>query len=297
MTAHTAADVVVVVVSYNSADDLRTCVPSVTAEGVGAVVVVDNDSTDDSLAVARALGAEAVPSGGNIGYGGAVNVGAATAAASALPLLFVLNPDCVVAEGAVGALVARLDAEPSLGVVGPRVEYPDGSIQQSCRTFPSVGTAAAHGFLGLVWKDNPVSRRYTMADFDHRSYRHVDWVSGAAMLLRRSAFDDVGGFDPGYFMYVEDVDLCWRLREAGWATGFDPAGTVRHAQGTSSGAAPYRLLRAHHASMLRFERRRRGGHGGPVMLLVTVGVGLRFCAAVVRAAVTRAFSRVFRSTR
>jgi N-acetylglucosaminyl-diphospho-decaprenol L-rhamnosyltransferase len=296
VTAHTAADVAVVVVSYNSADDLRTCIPSVTTQGVGAVVVVDNDSSDDSLAVARALGAAAVASGGNVGYGAAVNVGAATASASALPLLFVLNPDCVLVDGAVDALVARLDAEPTLGVVGPRVEYPDGSIQQSCRTFPSVGTAAAHGFLGLVWKDNPVSRRYTMADFDHRSFRRVDWVSGAAMLLRRDAFDDVGGFDPGYFMYVEDVDLCWRLREAGWATGFDPAGTVRHTQGTSSGSAPYRLLRAHHSSMLRFERRRRGG-GGPVMLLVTVGVGLRFCAAVVRAAVTRAFSRVFRSSR
>lgn len=293
MTSHTAADVAVVVVSYNSADDLRSCIPSVRAEGVGAIVVVDNGSTDDSLAVARELGAHAVASGGNVGYGAGVNFGAARPEASERPFLFVLNPDCVVQPGAVTSLVDRLDSDATIGVVGPRVEYPDGTVQQSCRTFPSVGTAAAHGFLGLVWKDNPMSRRYTMADFDHRSFRRVDWVSGAAMLFRRDAFDDVDGFDPGYFMYVEDVDICWRLQSAGWSTGFEPAGTVRHAQGTSSTSTPYSLLRAHHHSMLRFERRRRGEHCGPGMLLVTVGVGLRFCAAVARKAVTN----VFRSSR
>ena len=94
-----------------------------------------------------------------------------------------------------------------------------------------------------------------MNDWDHASARTVDWVSGACFLARRSAWEEVGGFDRAYFMYLEDVDLCWRLGSAGWAVAYEPAAQVVHVQGVSADRHPYRMLLAHHVSMWRFARR------------------------------------------
>ena len=105
--------------------------------------------------------------------------------------------------------------DPRLAVVGPRIDNPDGSLYPSARRFPKMADAAGHAFLGMVWRGNPFTRRYRMLDWDHAQAGPVDWVGGACMLVRRTAFEQVGGFDPAYFMYVEDVDLCWRLRPGG----------------------------------------------------------------------------------
>jgi N-acetylglucosaminyl-diphospho-decaprenol L-rhamnosyltransferase len=114
-----------------------------------------------------------------------------------------------------------------------------------------------------------------MLDRDPSAGGPVEWVSGACMLVRRSAFEQVGGFDPAYFMYVEDVDLCWRLRQEGWTVAYEPAGRVVHAVGASSQLAPYRMIVAHHRSLFRFANRTTTGARRAVLPAVAAALGVR----------------------
>jgi N-acetylglucosaminyl-diphospho-decaprenol L-rhamnosyltransferase len=172
-------------------------------------------------------------------------------------------------------LAAALDDDPRMAVVGPRIDNPDGSLYPSARCFPRMADAAGHAFLGIVWKRNRFTRRYRMLDWDHAQSGPVDWVSGTCMLVRRTAFEQVDGFDPGFFMYVEDVDLCWRLRRAGWTVGYEPGGRVTHTVGASSQLAPYRMILAHHRSLLRFANRTTTGRRRALLPAVAAGLALR----------------------
>ncbi|MGI9080047.1 MAG: glycosyltransferase family 2 protein [Acidimicrobiales bacterium] len=268
-----AGDVSAVVVNYNTRAYLLRCVASLRADGVQEIVVVDNDSDDGSQAAMAAVDdATFVPSGANLGFGSAANIGAA---ATSGRLLLIMNPDAVVVPGAVPALAAALDADDGLAVVGPRVENPDGTCYPSARRFPALGVAVGHAFLGLVRPDNRFTRRYKMLDVDRDRAADVDWVSGTCMLARRSAFEAVGGFDEAYFMYVEDVDLCWRLHRAGWRVGYEPRARVVHKVGASSDLAPYRMIAAHHRSLLRFAARTSTGPRRLLLPVVAVGLAVR----------------------
>ena len=270
--------VAAVVVNYNAARSLVGCVASLRANNVHEIVVVDNGSTDGSrVALAEAdPHARWVPSGANVGYGRAANLGAAQTQGADL---LICNPDLVLAGGALAALVGRLDAVASLGVVGPSVRNPDGSRYPSARTFPDIGDAVGHGLLCMVAPNNRFTRRYRLLDWDHADATEVDWVSGACFLARRQAWDDVEGFDPAFFMYMEDVDLCWRLRAAGWSAGYEPAAEVTHIQGVSANQHPYRMLAAHHASMWRFARRTTRGSRRAILPVIGIGLGARFVVA------------------
>jgi len=250
-----------VIVNFESGDLLAECVRSVIADtsaGPVEVVVVDNGSADGSVARARAAcpGLRVVPAPGNVGYARAANLGAAVTAA---PVVAVLNPDLVVRPGTAAALVDRLVGEPSLGAVGPRIRDRDGSDYPSARSLPSIPVAVGHGLLGLWWPTNPFTARYRQLDADPERARSVDWVSGAAIWLRRSVLDAVGGWDERYFMYVEDVDLCWRIRNAGFVVAYEPGGEVVHVQGAVTGRRPYRMILEHHRSAWRFAKRRLRG--------------------------------------
>ena len=241
-----------VVVNYNAGAALVDCVASVLAEEPRPdLVVVDNASTDGSIDALRRAhpGERVVRSGGNLGYARAANLGIA---ATDAPVVAVLNPDTVLAPGVGAAMVARFAAEADLGAAGPQLRNTDGSVYPSARQIPSVLDAVGHGLLFFVWRDNPFTGRYRESGADPARPREVDWVSGAAVWLRRTALDDVGGWDERYFMYVEDVDLCWRLRRAGWRVAYEPAGTVEHLLGVSTANRPYRMIAEHHRSLLRF---------------------------------------------
>lgn len=277
-----AGSVAAIVVNFNAAEELGRCLPSLAANGVSPVIVVDNASADGSEQVVRAAaGVRWLPTGANLGYGRAANRGAATPEAGAADFLLVCNPDLELGPGAVEALVASLLADPALGVVGPGLWNDDGSLYPSARTFPDIVDAVGHGLLGLVAPGNRFTRRYRLLDWDHRRAARVDWVSGACFLARRAAWDAVGGFDPAYFMYMEDVDLCWRLKQAGWAVGYEPAARVRHTQGASTNQRPYRMLVAHHRSMWRFAWRTTEGRRRMVLPLVAVGLAARLAVASV----------------
>jgi N-acetylglucosaminyl-diphospho-decaprenol L-rhamnosyltransferase len=274
-----------VVVAYDAGDHLLACVDSLSGQ-VDEVVVVDNASTDGSVqSLARQRpGTRLVALGANLGYGAAANWGVAETAS---PLVLVCNPDVVVSNGAVRRLADQMGADPGLGVVGPRILNPDGSTYPSARRFPSLLEAAGHGFLGLLSPSNPFSRRYRMLDWERLCYREVDWVSGACLMARRRAWDQVGGFDPRYFMYLEDVDLCWRLRQRGWRVAYQPEAEVVHHQGASARARPYRMVLAHHLSMARFAAATARGPRRLLLPAVEAGVALRATLALARVALSR----------
>ena len=272
-----------VVVAFESGSLLVDCVRSLLADdGAGApeVVVVDNGSSDGSVATLLATFPEVtvVDPGGNVGYSSAANRGIA---ATTAPVVVVSNADLVVEPGTAPALLARLAAEADLAAVGPALFNADGSQYPSARTHASNVDAVGHAVLGRLFPRNRFTRRYRQLDARWERARDVDWVSGAIISLRRSALESIGGWDERYFMYMEDFDLCWRLRRLGWRVAYEPAGRVTHMQGASTSKRPYRMIVEHHRSVYRFSARR--WRGAQRLLLVPAA-----CFLTVRAAVDMA---------
>ncbi|HTZ09833.1 MAG TPA: glycosyltransferase family 2 protein [Acidimicrobiales bacterium] len=266
--------VAAVVVNHDAGDLLLECVRSLRHDGVGEIVVVDNASTDGSLHALEAsgVGAEVVRTGANLGYGAGANRGIP---ATSGDLVVVSNPDVVVHPGAVAELGRALAADPTTAIAGPRVEEPDGTRYPSARRFPSLVDGAGHALLAGIAPGNRFSRRYRMGDLEAAPRTEVDWVSGAFFLARRQALEELGGFDEGYFMYAEDTDLCWRARRAGWGVLYVPGAVVTHRQGVSTARRPYRMLLAHHRSVLRFASRTTTGWRRLALPLVALLLGVR----------------------
>lgn len=270
-----------VVVNYEAGDLLATCVQSLLADtsaGEPEVVVVDNGSVDGSVDRLRAAipEVEVIVPDRNRGYASAANAGAA---ATTAPVVAVCNCDLRVEPGTAAAMLARLEREPDLGAVGPAVHNVDGTRYPSARSIPRLVDAVGHGVLGLFMPRNRFTRRYRELDADPTRPRDVGFVSGAAIWLRRTALDAIGGWDAGYFMYVEDVDLCWRLRGAGWRVAYEPGGTVVHVQGASTARHPYRMLFEHHRSLLRFAAKRWRGWRRVLLVPAAGYLALRFVLA------------------
>lgn len=280
-----------VIVNYNAGAHLVACVASLKTAGVRKIVVSDNESTDGSIASLTAADPEVslVRTGGNLGYGSAANSGAANRGAANLgegalapEFLLICNPDTVFHPESIAEMASALDSHPKAGVVGPRIDTPKGEVYPSARTFPNVTDSIGHGFLGIFWRNNPWSRRYLMTDRSMDRPSVVDWVSGSCMFTRRKAFDEIGGFDESFFMYAEDVDLCRRLAEKGWETLYAPSARVTHAQGVSSARHPYRMIVAHHRSLLRFASL-TADRPRDRALLPVVAAGLALRAAILAA--------------
>jgi N-acetylglucosaminyl-diphospho-decaprenol L-rhamnosyltransferase len=264
-----------VIVNYESGSALSRCVEGLLGGGVTELVVVDNGSTDGSVDVLRGAlpDVEVVVTGRNLGYGAAANRGVA---ATNAPAVLVCNPDVIVGPGALPALAAAMEADPRRALVGPLIRTAEGDRYPSARRFPSMAEAAGHAAIGLFTPRNRFTRAYHRADLEPGAATlEVDWVSGACFLVRRAAFEQVGGFDEAYFMYAEDVDLCWRLGRAGWAVAYVPAAEVTHVQGVSTDHHPYRMIAEHHRSALRFAARSSSGAGRLLLPLVAVGIGAR----------------------
>jgi N-acetylglucosaminyl-diphospho-decaprenol L-rhamnosyltransferase len=278
------AKVDVVIVTFNSERHIQACLESLPSNRrVSSVVVVDNKSTDNTLGIVteKFPQVRVVQTGANIGFGSAANRGLAVDQDS--EYVCILNPDTVVDPGAIDVLSKFLDDQKQVAIVGPQVRNLDGTVYPSARSFPKPLTALGHSLLGVFWERNPLSNRYRTTDL-----ASPDWVSGTAMLARRAALDQVSGFDERYFMYVEDLDLCWRLRQARWHIGYCPEAVVTHEIGGSSSVASKHVSRAlileHHRSAWRFARRSTTGYQSVLIPFYAVALGTRLLLALARQA-------------
>ena len=281
----------VVTVTYSPGDHLRRLIetlPGATTRPVG-LVMADNGSTDGAPEAAAAAHdfVEFLPTGGNLGYGTAINRAVTEIAGRPAEFdqefVLVVNPDVRFEPGSVDALLAAARRWPRAAAVGPRIAEVDGSAYPSARAVPRLGAGIGHAVLGPVWPGNPWTARY-LDDADMDSERTAGWLSGSCLLLRRSAFDAVGGFDERYFMYLEDVDLGDRLGRAGWQNLYTPSAVIHHDQGHAAKAVPEFTLRAHHHSAYLFQADRHPHPWqAPLRWALRAGLELR-CRVAIRSA-------------
>ncbi|MQA73235.1 MAG: glycosyltransferase [Solirubrobacterales bacterium] len=292
MTGPVALDVIIV--SYRCQMLLRDCLGSLRDHPPVApmrVHVIDNASGDGTVEMVRREFAEVelTESPRNLGFSAANNLGIAAGDA---PFVLALNPDTLITAGALEALLELMGSHPEVGISGPRLERPDGSFDHaSRRSFPTPLGALGHfSGLGRRAAASGALAQYRAPEVESGP---VDAVNGAFMLIRRSALERVGAFDEGYWMYMEDLDLCYRFARAGWTTWFEPSVTVIHVKAGSSGArrSPA-LTRAFHYGMYRFYRAHYApGRGALANAVVELGIVAKLGIALARGAVARATSR------
>lgn len=257
-TDPSAAELAVVIVNYNTGEYLTRCLASLAAHRGDVtmdVLVIDNASHDGSHLHAAAAHpwARLIENPTNVFLSPAWNQGVR---ATAAPYLLFLNPDAEWWSGTLADYVDVARAHPRVGIVGPRVLNPDGTVYPSGRAFPRTIDAAGHAFLGTVRPSNPFTRRYLLDGWDRTTEREVDWVSGCCMLMPRAAIDAVGGFDEAFPLYGEELDVASRLRDAGWSVRYTPVTEVIHEIGVSTGRSR-RTLRMHSDSVYRYYRKHR----------------------------------------
>jgi N-acetylglucosaminyl-diphospho-decaprenol L-rhamnosyltransferase len=275
-----------VVVAYNSGPVLSDCLLSLDKAAVAEIVLVDNDSDDDSVALAAdaVRRVVVVRTDRNLGFGGGVNRGVA---ATRHDLVLVCNSDLSLDRNAIERLCSKLASDPRAALVGPQLIDSYGHPRVSARTFPSITRSWRQAFAGTLAPRGRSARGYAadnqaVADLGGE----VDWVTGACFLVRRTAFREVGGFDTSYFMYVEEVDLCWRLRKSGWIILHEPAARVTHIGGVSTSRRPYAMAIAHHRSLWRFAQATADGAERRALPLVAVAIWFRAALVMLRAALS-----------
>ncbi|CAM4041830.1 glycosyltransferase family 2 protein [Nocardia ninae] len=275
-----------ILVTYQSAEDLPPFLESLPAAVDPLaldVVGVDNVSSDRSVELVEEFGGRVIRNSENVGLAAAINQGAAATNAG---WILVANPDTRLAPGSIASLVETAMTDDRIGMIGPRVVRLDGTPYPTGRRFPSLAVGIVHALLGGVWPGNSATRRYfgepvtTVSD--------VDWISGCCMLFRRSAFDSIGGFDARYFLYFEETKVALDMHRAGWRVVLDPSVEIRHREGGSMRFAPFRKVRSHHRSALRFycDYHRRS----PWLVFAPVvagGLVVRGAISVLRTAITQ----------
>lgn len=270
-------DVSVCIVSWNVAGDLRACLESIRAQQTPPsfeVIVADNASVDDSVEMLREDFPEVqlILNEENLGFARATNQ---TLRAARGRYLLMLNPDTVLEPDSLRKMVAVADLRTDAGIIAPKLIYPDGSLQYSCRRFPTIAAAIYRNtVLGRLFPHAHAAAEYIMADCDHDTQHEVDWASGACLLIRREAYAEVGELDEGFVWGSEDVDYCLRMHRSGWKVLFAPVTSVVHAVGRSTDQAVVPTILRTHRGMHRLYSK----HFAPNVLaraLVWLGVWLR----------------------
>ena len=273
----------VVIVSYRCRELLRGCLEALRAHPPSLpirVVVVDNASADGTVEMVRAdfPEVELIASDSNLGFAAATNLGAHQGVA---PFLLALNPDTAVTAGALDSVLVTIEAHPKVAVVGPRLLREDGTLDHaSKRSFPTPLSALGH-FTG-VGRRPEASGRLASYRAPEVESGPVDSVNGAFMLIRRDAFEAAGGFDEGYWMYMEDLDLSYRLAEAGWISWYEPDAVVTHIKGgTTQDGRSVRLTWAFHRGMYRFYRQHyAAARSWLVNLAVYAGIAVKLAGSI-----------------
>lgn len=222
------------------------------------VIVVDNASTDGSPALVRQEfpWVQLLSNQSNLGFPAANNQGINCSSGR---YLLLLNPDTEVVGDALSAMLSYMESHPDVGVLGPQLRYSDGSLQSSRRRFPTLATAFVEStILQGFFAHSRLLQRYYMLDTPDDAVQDVDWVVGAAMLVRRQVVDQVGGLDEGFFMYSEELDWCRRIKGAGWRVVYFPKACIVHHEGKSSEQALAIRHISFHSSKVRYFRKHHG---------------------------------------
>lgn len=252
----------VIIVSWNTCELLRRCLQTVEAEIrdlPSEVFVVDNASDDGSanMVASNFPWVKLIANRDNYGFAKANNQAIRLSAGKRVLLL---NPDTEVRPQSIISLLRFLDDHPSAGVVAPQLLNSDGSVQRSCRQFPTI-LGMLYELIGLsrMFPQRSQFRQYKMLDFDHQHERQVDQPEGACLLVRREVLEQVGMLDEGYFMLFEEVDWCYRIKHAGWEIWFSPSAKVLHHYGQSIKQVKARMIISSHKGMYRFWRKHYAG--------------------------------------
>ena len=248
----------ITICSWNTQDDLRLCLQSLSAvkeEASFEVIVVDNNSEDGSPKMVESefpwVRLEGLSR--NLGFTGGQNYALSRRLGEHALLL---NSDTIVHPGALRTLLDYVRDHPKVGIVGPKLLNSDGSLQFSCRRFPNpVAALFRNTLLGRLFPKNRFAREYLMQDFDHGQPSSVDWLSGAAMLGTKDLMHKIGLLDESYFMFCEDTDWCFRAWQNGFEVHYVPTSVITHACGKSTDKAPNRMIDRHHRSMLLFYKK------------------------------------------
>lgn len=277
----------IILVNYNSTDHLLACVKSIyhSLTGVSSkIIVIDNDSKDNVEQVTASFpNIQLIKNTTNMGFAKAVNQGIGK---GSLPYIMLLNPDTSISEDFFSKALEFMEQHPDVGIVGPKILDPDGSVQGSARSFPTPLTAifGRTSLLTRLFPNNPISRQNILTTgFDGQSTVPVDWISGAGMLVRRKAIDKVGLMDERFFMYWEDADWCKRMWEAGWKVIYYPVISLTHHVGTSSRKKFFRSTFEFHRSAFNLYRKHTAkAVFYPMLPIITIGLGLRFLLILLR---------------
>ena len=230
-------DLIIIIASYNSLNFLRECLGSILEnppESNYEIIVVDNASSDGTVESVKKdyPGVTVISNDKNLGFAAANN---RAIEKSDSKYILLLNSDCMVYKKSLDDLVDFMESRPDIGITGPKIVNSDGTIQLSCRRFPSLLNAAAHTILTDLFPGNPFSKKYKLADIGRDDPLKVDWVSGSCMIIRREALEDTGTLDERYFMYVEDLDICYRMWQKNWKVYYNPEAKIMHHIAGSSG--------------------------------------------------------------
>ncbi|MGQ9501869.1 MAG: glycosyltransferase family 2 protein [Anaerolineae bacterium] len=255
-------DLSIVIVNWNVCTLLRRCLHSISMATASwptsQVIVVDCASTDDSVAMVQREfpSVQLIISPENLGYARGANLGAARALGR---YLMIMNPDTEVVGDALAILVRYMEAHPQVGAAGPQLRYADGRLQPSRRRFPTPATAFWESTLLQQWfPHNRFARHYYMVDRPADSAQPVDWLVGAALVIRRATWEEVGSLDEGYFMYFEELDWCRRCHTSGWEVHYVPQALIIHHEGKSSDQVPAARTIHFQRSKVRYFRKYHG---------------------------------------
>lgn len=290
--ANGPATIDIAIVTHQSADHIVACLESLEASTdveIGRIAVVDNASSDQTPALVgeKFPAVELTASKSNLGFAAATNLAAAGGESE---FLLALNPDVALEPNALATLVEVMRSNSDVGISGCKLVLPDGSEDHAARrSFPTPLSALSH-FAGLSKRNRSPRAMKSYLAPDAADGGRVDAVNGALMLTRRGWFEELGGFDENYWMYMEDLDLCWRFRERGWLTWYEPSVQAVHVKGASSGRfRSWKLNWAFHRGMIRFYRDHLAVDHNPLYnLFVYIGVLLKFSVSAVRSGVARA---------
>lgn len=249
-------DITISSVNWNTADELRECLDSIlNQQGLDIeITVVDNASIDSSIEMLKSSYAgklTLIANSENIGFGKAHNQ---SLIQSKSRYFMILNPDSKFTEpNTLLRIVNYLDSHPEIGMLGPKILNSDGSLQYSARRFPSmIAGMFRNTLLDKLFPSNRFVKSYLMSDWSHDEISEVDWLSGAALVVRKETIDQIGAMDERFFMYCEDIDWCKRAHDARWKVVYYPLVSVLHRIGASSDKDPYNAIRRHHKSMLQY---------------------------------------------